>query len=467
MNLLLLIIVNFFNYLNFTTPEISKKWRLDVLTSSYYYQYELNDSLYNFKSGYAELRWKVNSLARISLGTSVIYRDDIENYIDYGIQLAGHGGAFCDIGILYFKKFDSKLFAFQFDFQKNNFSGITFSPGYCWEDSKKSFTINTDFYMYNDFAKTTLSFSKIFDNDILSYNSSSIQFANIISLPYNFKCELQTEVLLGEKDYNKNSDWSFSLSLLIPIIRDPSSVRGFGSISGIVTDNNNNYLNLVKIISYGEDTIYSESDIEGIFCLEHIASGIISLNAEKEGYQSRILPVPVKKNEICSTEIIMIPDSEKNEIIVSTFSTIENSPLSVTIMGTDISDNEFFLEVSDSEVIVFEKDGYVPIKFISGENKNVHLYFLPEEYEVNFIEKDFNDSTFSSSGMMKLLPLINCLNYYPNIKYILTGEENLIKIVQNFLFSFSNKVITEISTESNKILINDIIFNLRISNNEQ
>lgn len=437
---------------NFLSPEISKKWKLDAVVSTCYFQREFNDSISYHGQGSIDLRWKINSFIRVNAGGGLNYFSDssINNY-NLGLTMGGPGGAFCDLGLIYNYLSREQLLLFLCEFQKNDFSGLIFSPGYFWKEENNDWYLSSRFFLSSNLGKTFIELSKFYNSntEFLSFDRMYIKFGTLIHLPLDIKAEIVNSVRLGVDTRYDSDDWNLSLSLIIPVLRDPSSVRGTGNISGRVLCYENSVVG-ADIFIYSNDTLHLTSDMNGVFTFYDIPSGFITMKVIHDEYQEKSFPVTVKKNETTEININLKLHQSSDEIEVSFFSIASGEGLSARPAGAleDTYSGNYNISLSPEDSILWEVPGFYPAKmFYDGSNYR-EVFFIPHNYQIEFDESDFNDSLLSSMGLLKILSISKSINFYPDLNFNVVGSLDRINIIANALELLSDDILSIITVES-------------------
>ncbi|KQC12932.1 MAG: hypothetical protein APR63_09850 [Desulfuromonas sp. SDB] len=469
----LLVLIQFSNQnFNFYSPLIDKKWRAKIIWGGEYFQQELNDSLSSSYLLNANLSWKINSFLRVNGGGYYHNFTDstLENY-SWGIHLGGPGGAFCDLGLWYQDFQHSRNLMLLAEFQKNEFSGIQISPGYCWEAEDNRWLLRGEVFLQNSSARTYVGFDKSYnqDNRLFSYSRSYLRLGTQVRLPFDVDAEFFTKVRLGadvSEDLSSGIsgqpyDWSVNFALQIPLYRDQSSVRGSGSIQGQIV-HQGNPVNNAQIILRGEDTFSSISDTLGQFTFFEVPSGFISLYVGAEGFLEKSLPVSVRKNEVSYVTVSLDSINQVQSIDLNLISCGSQQSISGRIArfegGQWIEQPElssaFSVSIEKGDSLKVFNSDHLPVTLIISDKNYYQVSMLPDNYEVIFEESDFDADDLSAGGLMKLLPLSSCLSYYPEVIFKISGFREKAEIIMSILKSFAGAGINvEISAQDTEPVI--------------
>ncbi|MBN1150721.1 carboxypeptidase regulatory-like domain-containing protein [candidate division WOR-3 bacterium] len=429
---------SFHPHADFLSPDIGKRWRIGVNALSFYSQNEIDDSLDYFFSGGLLLEWKLSSFVKTSGGAFIENADEKEVSPLFYLTLGGPGGAFIDLGGNFSASDRHVSASVLADIQKNRVLGINSSIGYNWRDSSSFPFISSRFYFTKNFNKTYFEIEKQFHGGapFFSYENTWAKLGVLADFFGNFSLEILTTVRLGANSPPGVPDWTLGAKIFSGLFRDQSSVRGSGSLAGNVRSQEGQPVANASIIMFSDFRDQISSDSSGYFQFSEIPSGFITIDVATEGFKSVSMPVSIRKNQNTYLEIMLEPSSKNVTYDLSTFDCLTGQPVFSRIRGFDNLFTDTLLTVDENETLFIESENRVTAVVVPQKNLVVKVPMISEQTPFIFEKTDFEDSSLSSSGMIKLMDLKYILEYYPEIILAFEGSADFSETVRNSLFAF-------------------------------
>ncbi|MBN2363543.1 carboxypeptidase regulatory-like domain-containing protein [candidate division WOR-3 bacterium] len=432
---------SFHAHTDFLTPEIGKRWRLGINALSYYSQSEMDDSLDYFLSEGALLEWKINSFMRTSGG---FFLENTEKKSSasplFNFVAGGPGGAFTDLGASFSVSnngFSASLLA---DVQRNKICGFLFSPGYFWGDSTSFPYLSSRFYFTQTSNRSYVEIEKQFgkDSPFFSFDNSFVKFGILTEFFGNFSLEILTSVRLGSQFPASCPDWTLGAKIFAGLIRDPSSVRGSGTLAGTVKSEGGEPVRNAVVSLVSDSPVEIFTDSSGFFNFTDVPSGFVTLNVVSEGFRALSMPVSVRKNQNVFLELTLDQSVESILYDLSVYDYFTGQPVLSHIRGRDLSFSftDTSVSANENETLYIESDNYLTAAVAPQKTTSVRVPILPVNGRFIFETQDFEDSTLSSSGMMRLMELKFLLDFYPNSALTFEGRDDFSEIIRNSLFTF-------------------------------
>ncbi len=420
---------------DFLTPEIGKKWRLGLNLFSFYDQREYRDSLdYSLSSALA-LEWKPNSFIKISGGFTA---DSIEEKTIFSpffsAYAGGPGGAFIDLGANFTFSDQGYSLAVIGDIQKNKACGLQLSPGYFWRDTSSFLFLSSRLYFSRLSNRTYIEVEKRSGGKILSFDNSFLKFGILADFFGGISFEILTTVRLGSR--TAEPDWTLGLKLFSGIVRDPSSVRGTGALSGTIRSEEGLPIAGAVVYANFERLLDFTTDSTGFFSFSGIPSGFVTISVSSEGYREIKMPVSVRKNQNFHLDIVLEDLTKSVQYNLSFYDFFSGLPVTVNIAGIDGIFTDTSISIGEGETLFIEKENYLTAHIFSQKNQIVRTPMLPINKPFSMNAEDFEDSSLSSSGMMKIMEIKHLLGFYPYCVLRFEGHPDYSEIIRNSLFTF-------------------------------
>ncbi|MBN1620867.1 carboxypeptidase regulatory-like domain-containing protein [candidate division WOR-3 bacterium] len=402
---------------------------------TFYDQREHRDSLEYSLSSALALEWKPNSFLNISGGFTADSIEEKAVFSPYfSASWGGPGGAFIDLGANFTFSDRGYSAALIGDIQKNKACGLQLSPGYFWEEGS-SFSFLTSRIYFSRFSnRTYIEVEKRSGERMLSFDNSFLKFGILADFFGGFSFEILTTVRLGSK--TTEPDWTLGLKVFSGFVRDPSSVRGTGTLSGTVRSEEGLPIDGAIVCANIERLMDFTTDSTGFFSFSGIPSGFVTISVSSEGFREIRMPVSVRKNQNVHLDIVLEDKTKSVQYNLSLYDFFSGLPTTANFAGSDGIFTDTLISIGESETLFVEKDNYLTAHIFSQNNQNIRVPMLPIDIPFSMNAEDFEDSSLSSSGMMKIMEIKHLLDFYPYCVLRLEGHPDYSEIIRNSLFTF-------------------------------